>query len=326
MAIPLPNLDDRTYADLVQEARSLIPRYAPDWTDYNVTDPGITLMELFAWRIETLMYTLNRIPPATEIAFLEWLGAEKADIDALRHDLEHGRVDEVRLTNVRAATVTTLRQPVRLVTPADFEQFALSFPGVARAKCLPEDALGAETSLTRQGWVSLILVPQAPTADEHQEDDPPGTNPQKFETLRQQVRPRIEEQRLLTCRCFIVPPTYFCIEIHANVVCLPRADSKAVGAAIDKRLDAFFQPVSRGDIQSAGWPFGRSVYASEIYQVIEATPDVDYVETLHLFDKGQYDKNTPGNQDVSEVAQIDLLPQALVWLTRTAIKARTASP
>ena len=71
---------------------------------------------------------------------------------------------------------------------------------------------------------------------------------------------------------------------------------------------------------------GVKVYVDADSATVLNGVKVDYVETLHLFDKGQYDKNTPGNQDVSEVAQIDLLPQALVWLTRTAIKARTASP
>ncbi len=75
MAIPIPNLDDRTFSDLVEELRALIPRYAPDWTDHNVSDPGIMLIELFAWLAEALIYRLNRIPDASEARFLELLGA-----------------------------------------------------------------------------------------------------------------------------------------------------------------------------------------------------------------------------------------------------------
>ncbi|MBW2122449.1 MAG: hypothetical protein JRH07_11460, partial [Deltaproteobacteria bacterium] len=76
MPIPLPNLDDRTFTDLVEEMRALIPRYAPAWTDHNVSDPGITLVELFAWLAEALIYRLNRIPEASEVRFLELLGAD----------------------------------------------------------------------------------------------------------------------------------------------------------------------------------------------------------------------------------------------------------
>ena len=75
MPIRLPNLDDRTFDDLVSELRALIPRYAPAWTDHNVSDPGIMLIELFAWLAEALLYRLNRIPKASEARFLELLGA-----------------------------------------------------------------------------------------------------------------------------------------------------------------------------------------------------------------------------------------------------------
>jgi hypothetical protein len=75
MSIPLPNLDDRTFSDLVEEVRALIPRYAPEWTDHNVSDPGIMLIELFAWLTEALIYRLNRIPEASVVRMLELLGA-----------------------------------------------------------------------------------------------------------------------------------------------------------------------------------------------------------------------------------------------------------
>lgn len=74
MGIPLPNLDDRRWADLVEEGRALIPLYAPDWTDHNVHDPGITLIELFAWIAEMDIYQLNRIPDRYKLKFLSLVG------------------------------------------------------------------------------------------------------------------------------------------------------------------------------------------------------------------------------------------------------------
>ncbi len=74
MKIPLPNLDDRRWSDLVDEGRSLIPLYAPDWTDHNVHDPGITLMELLAWVAEMDIYQLNRISDAHKRKFLALIG------------------------------------------------------------------------------------------------------------------------------------------------------------------------------------------------------------------------------------------------------------
>ena len=49
MRLPAPNLDDRRFQDILDEARRLIPRYCPEWTDHNLSDPGITLLELFAF-------------------------------------------------------------------------------------------------------------------------------------------------------------------------------------------------------------------------------------------------------------------------------------
>ena len=63
MTLPIPNLDDlRFQSDLVDEARKRIIHYCPEWTEYNISDPGITLIELFAWMTEMMIYRLNRVP------------------------------------------------------------------------------------------------------------------------------------------------------------------------------------------------------------------------------------------------------------------------
>ncbi len=62
MATALPNLDDRRWDDLVQDAVALVPLHAPDWTDHNAHDPGVTLIELFAFVTERQIYRVNRVP------------------------------------------------------------------------------------------------------------------------------------------------------------------------------------------------------------------------------------------------------------------------
>ena len=74
MPIPLPNLDDRQFADLVAEMRARIARYAPEWTNHNIADPGIMLLELFAWQTEAFIYRINRVPDESRIRFLQMLG------------------------------------------------------------------------------------------------------------------------------------------------------------------------------------------------------------------------------------------------------------
>lgn len=74
MTLRAPNLDDRTFEDLIREARNRIPRYTPEWTNLNVTDPGMTLVELHAWMTETILYRLNQVPDLNYVKFLDLLG------------------------------------------------------------------------------------------------------------------------------------------------------------------------------------------------------------------------------------------------------------
>jgi predicted phage baseplate assembly protein len=73
MSLPQIKLDDRRFQDLVNEARTRITQTSPEWTDHNVSDPGITLIEQFAWMTDLLLYRLNRIPDKLHVALLELL-------------------------------------------------------------------------------------------------------------------------------------------------------------------------------------------------------------------------------------------------------------
>lgn len=74
--LPAPNLDDRTFQSLVDDARRLVQRRCPEWSDHNISDPGITLIETFAMMVDQLIYRLNRVPDRHYIKFLELLGIE----------------------------------------------------------------------------------------------------------------------------------------------------------------------------------------------------------------------------------------------------------
>ena len=62
MPLPLPNLDDRRFQQLVDEAKRRVQQHCPEWTDHNVSDPGVTLIEAFAHMVDELMYRVNRVP------------------------------------------------------------------------------------------------------------------------------------------------------------------------------------------------------------------------------------------------------------------------
>ncbi len=256
MPIPLPNLDDRTYADLVEEMRALIPRYAPEWTDHNESDPGIMLVEMFAWLTEALIYRTNRITEASERRFLRLLRATSPE-----------------LNEARAQAVNNVRARWRAITAEDFEQLVLErkWFNLARAKCLPElDLTAEEPYALRPGHVSVIVVPRSK-----------GARPMPTPKLLSRVWVFLERRRLITCRHHVVGPAYTDVRVQTELVRTPQVRESALQKLIQDNLSAFFHPLTGGPDQT-GWPFGRDVYASEVYQVIERTPGVDHVESLTL--------------------------------------------
>ncbi|MEI6063833.1 MAG: putative baseplate assembly protein [Pseudanabaena sp. ELA748] len=72
--LPKSDLDDRTFEELVNECLLRIPRYCPEWTNYNPSDPGVTLIELFAWLTDQMLMRFNQVPRRNYVAFLELLG------------------------------------------------------------------------------------------------------------------------------------------------------------------------------------------------------------------------------------------------------------
>ena len=74
MALPSPNLDDRDFDQLLEEAKRIISQSCPTWTDLVPGDPGITILEVFAYLTETMIYRLNRVPEKAYIEFLNLIG------------------------------------------------------------------------------------------------------------------------------------------------------------------------------------------------------------------------------------------------------------
>src|SRR5919204_3055577 len=74
MPLTPPPLDTRSYQELVDDALARIPIHNPEWTNFNRSDPGVTLIELFAFLTESLLYRANQIPERNRRAFLSLLG------------------------------------------------------------------------------------------------------------------------------------------------------------------------------------------------------------------------------------------------------------
>lgn len=105
-----PRLDDRSWEDLRRELVRRIPMHAPDWTNHNATDPGIALLELFAWLTEGTLSRLNQVPENAHREFLRLLQVDLRSASSataqVAFSLAKGSADPVVLdygpTSVRA--------------------------------------------------------------------------------------------------------------------------------------------------------------------------------------------------------------------------------
>jgi hypothetical protein len=74
MPLTIPTLDTRRYQDLLDEALARIPVHNPEWTNFNRSDPGVTIIEVFAFLTESLLYRANQIPDRNRRKFLSLVG------------------------------------------------------------------------------------------------------------------------------------------------------------------------------------------------------------------------------------------------------------
>jgi hypothetical protein len=72
--LPAPSIDNRRYQDLLNEALARIPVHTPEWTNFGPADPGVTLIEVFAFLTESLLYRANQIPERNRSKFIDLLG------------------------------------------------------------------------------------------------------------------------------------------------------------------------------------------------------------------------------------------------------------
>ncbi|GAA0497821.1 putative baseplate assembly protein [Streptomyces sp. NPDC046215] len=87
MSLPSPHLDDRRFQQFVDDAKRYIQQRAPEWTDHNVSDPGVTLVETVAHMADQIVYRLNRVPEKNHLAFLDLAGVTLFPPSAARTDI-----------------------------------------------------------------------------------------------------------------------------------------------------------------------------------------------------------------------------------------------
>ncbi len=263
MPLELPNLDDRNYTDLVEEALALIPAHAPEWTNHNPSDPGITLVELFAYLTEMLIYRLNRVTEANQEAFLQLLNGSG------------WKYDKTKTLNQNIQDVVLkLREEPRAVTVEDFERLARAATKNkdTRAYCLPRWDL--DSRQRKEGHISVVIVPVS-------------------EDLIKKVKDDLMPRCLITTSLHVVGPSYLKLRIQVRLRINPDAIEQKVRLDALSALKSYFHPVT-GGVHGTGWRLGQNVYVSELYALLDKLPGVDYVE------KNLTGNNTPLEELVPE--------------------------
>ncbi|MBW4423096.1 MAG: baseplate J/gp47 family protein [Nostoc desertorum CM1-VF14] len=283
MPIEILNLDDRTYDDLVQEALSMIPTYAPEWTNHNPSDPGIMLIELFAHITEMLLYRLNRVTNANRQAFLNLI-----DSDDTGNKKFPTPLNEVELNTRILAAVKQLRESDRAVTSKDYEDLVLQANlQIARVHCLSRRNRELQTYnniLQRPGYINLVIVPKSSGSQ--------LLDINLTQEFKKSVKNFLENRRLLTTKINIYETNLVNIRVNLTINLKPDFTEQNVRSLAEKALKEFLYPltIDEDGIKAKGWEFGRNVYLSEIYQLLDKIPGVDYIEPIEKTDELTVDK------------------------------------
>jgi predicted phage baseplate assembly protein len=166
-------------------------------------------------------------------------------------------------------------RPQRAVTLADYEALALATPGVQLARVAARPNLHPGfPCFQAPGVVAVILLPYLPS-------DKPAPGP----ALRQRVARYLAQRRVIGTRIEVIGPIYRTIAARTTVRACQGVNANVLQARMVERLNEFFHPL-RGGPEETGWPFGRDVYRSEVLQVLDETPGVEYVLALELLADG----------------------------------------
>lgn len=253
MPLSLPNLDDLRWEDLMKEGRTLIPAWAPEWTNHNPSDPGITLIELLAYFSEKLMYQQNRIGDKNVVQFLRLINGSCW-------------MPQKSVAEEKRSTVRGLRKTWRAVTATDFEKLTQAVAGVGRGKCVARRNLESGEPDVRAGdaagHVSVVVLPKN------------GTHPSK--ELLGIVKRTLEPARLLTTRVHVVGPRYVSLKCQLTIVPRRGTPAEVLRDEAVKRIMLFFDPL-KGGRDEKGWPFGGDVFVSELYRVLGGLPGIESV-------------------------------------------------
>lgn len=321
MNMLMPNLDDRTYDDLLSEGLSLLPTIAPEWTNHNPSDPGITLIELLAYFTEMLVYRLGRVTPTSKLQFLKllkganweglswdnklkflrllmgarwegWKTLDESHSANLEKEIDCAVItagpDE--LGNAIGYLVRSLKHNECAVTAKDYERITnkiacnhLGPEWPIRTLCVP--SINLENMLTGSGiQAEPAHVSIVVVPGKKLTDD-------AAKSLREEVRKELLSRCLLTTRIHVVAPSYLCLAIGLRLAPKAGQPMEQLSNRLRDTLQRQFGSESGQGPEGKGWPFGRPLHISELIETIDATTGVDYVGDVTILQMSSNEQN-----------------------------------
>jgi predicted phage baseplate assembly protein len=162
MPLEPPRLDDRKYGDLVNEALRRIPHFAPEWTDHNPSDPGVTLLELFAWMTDITLTRLNLVPDQHYIRLMQLLGMRLRESQPAHTEVTFWLtvpqdVDIAIPKGTQTATPRTETEESIIFTTLDILNVRVAELGEVLTSTLQEDREGGQVRVFKEQNLRRIL-------------------------------------------------------------------------------------------------------------------------------------------------------------------------
>ncbi len=322
MPLQLPNLDDRSYNDLVAEALARIPAYSPQWTNHNPSDPGITLVELFAYLTDLLLYRLNRITDDNMRKFLKLLNDPDWATGDLREEIQKtvlGLRERYRAVTKEdyefLATesfnqwlIHTLQSPpsdpavqaafqgliqtLHLADDATVRAFLLSVNLVARTHCVPQRNLEAGTEAGRRQLkpehVSVVIVP----APKKPNPKPPPQLVLVSEPEKSNPIPQPSAAQISAVFAYLDERRLLTTKLHVTGAFYAHISMQLVIARNQDAVDTSLIAAINASLANLlnplpsdtgdGWAFGHDVFVSEVYETLEMIPGIDFITDVML--------------------------------------------
>jgi predicted phage baseplate assembly protein len=232
-----------------------------------------------------------------------------------------GGRDQETLDEVKLRAQRELQAQKRAVTAQDFEQLTLDFSrSIARVKCITPKL---DQNRGELGIVEMLVIPAVTDSLAVGDVSRLYVN----QTFIEELSAYLDQFRLLTTHVRVKEPEYLGIKVNVKIVVDDYSNPSTVLTRVQHHLANFLNPLvpfpeveERDQLQDAGWsgwPFGKSLFAAEIYSLVQRVPGVKYVIDADIYSRPVTPKTESNNPD--EKPPVHPLEEKVLWVPENAL-------